>query len=243
MKESEQRISVVTGAIQGIGKAISMRLLHEGDLVVGLDLNEAAGAALEQELDRFEFLAANVAKLDQVQRAMDAIIEKHGRIDNLVCNAGITRDHILLRMTEKDWDDVLAVNLTGTYNCIRAATRQFVKQRSGAIVAISSVVGQTGNASQANYAASKAGIIALCQSVAKELGGRGIRANAVAPGFIETDMTDQLPKEVRTAYLERIPLRRPGTPDDVAAVVCFLLSEEASYITGQVLGINGGMHP
>lgn len=243
MKESEQRISVITGAIQGIGKAISMRLLDEGDLVIGLDLNEAAGAALEQELDRFEFLAANVAKLEQVQHAMDAIIEKHGRIDNLVCNAGITRDHILLRMTEKDWDDVLAVNLTGTYNCIRAATRQFVKQRSGAIVAISSVVGQTGNASQANYAASKAGIIALCQSVAKELGGRGIRANAVAPGFIETDMTDHLPEEVRAAYLERIPLRRPGMPDDVAAVVCFLLSEEASYITGQVLGINGGMYP
>ena len=243
MKKSDQRISVVTGAIQGIGKAISTRLLEEGDIVIGLDLNEEAGASLEKELDRFEFLAANVANFDQVQQAIDAIIGRHGRIDNLVCNAGITRDQLLLRMTERDWNDVLSVNLTGTYNCIRAAARQFVKQRGGAIVAISSVVGQTGNASQANYAASKAGIIALCQSVAKELGGRGIRANAVAPGFIETEMTAKLPEEVRKAYLERIPLRRPGTPEDVAAVVCFLLSEQASYITGQVLGLNGGMYP
>ncbi|TFH11405.1 MAG: 3-oxoacyl-[acyl-carrier-protein] reductase [Candidatus Atribacteria bacterium] len=243
MKKSDQRISVVTGAIQGIGKAISTRLLEEGDIVIGLDLNEEAGASLEEELDRFEFLAANVANFDQVQQAIDAIIGRHGRIDNLVCNAGITRDQFLLRMTERDWNDVLSVNLTGTYNCIRAAARQFVKQRGGAIVAISSVVGQTGNASQANYAASKAGIIALCQSVAKELGGRGIRANAVAPGFIETEMTAKLPEEVRKAYLERIPLRRPGTPEDVAAVVCFLLSEQASYITGQVLGLNGGMYP
>ena len=135
MQKSDQRISVVTGAIQGIGKGISMKLLDEGDIVVGLDLNEEAGRALETELDRFEFLPANVANFEQVQRAIDVVLSKHGRIDNLVCNAGITRDQLLLRMTEKDWNDVLAVNLTGTYNCIRAAVRQFVKQRGGAIVA------------------------------------------------------------------------------------------------------------
>ena len=243
MKEAEQRVGVVTGAIQGIGLAISEKLLAEGYAVVGIDLNRQSGSALEAKLDGFRFLQADVSNLEQVQGAIQQVVDEFGRIDGLVCNAGITRDQLILRMSEEEWQGVLDVNLTGTYHCIRATARQFVRQRSGSIVAISSVIGQAGNAGQANYAASKAGIVALCRSVAKELGSRGVRVNAVAPGFIETGMTAVLPEEIISALLERIPLQRRGSAAEVAEVVSFLLSDRASYITGQVLGVNGGLHP
>jgi len=243
MKEAEQRVGIVTGAIQGIGRAISEKLLSDGYAVVGIDLHQEAGTALESKLDGFRFLQADVSDLEQVQSTIQTVIDEFGRIDGLVCNAGITRDQLILRMSEEEWRSVLDVNLTGTYHCIRAAARQFVRQRSGSIVAISSVIGQAGNAGQANYAASKAGIVALCRSVAKELGSRGVRVNAVAPGFIETGMTAVLPEEIITTLLERIPLQRRGSAAEVADVVGFLLSDRASYITGQVLGVNGGLHP
>jgi len=243
MNEFEGKVSIVTGAARGIGRVIAERLLAEGATVVGLDLGSGGDVTFEHGGDRFDYRQGDVSSRECIQEVFDAVIEHHGGVDHLVCNAGITRDQLLMRMTDDQWRRVIDVNLTGTYNCIRALVRHFIKRRAGAIVALSSVIGQTGNASQANYAASKAGIIALCRSVAKELGGRGIRANAIAPGYIETEMTGVLPEELQKAYLERIPLRRPGTPADVADGVCFLLSDRASYITGQVLGVNGGMYP
>ncbi|MDZ4200010.1 MAG: 3-oxoacyl-[acyl-carrier-protein] reductase [Kiritimatiellia bacterium] len=245
MGSMDGKIALVTGAARGIGQAITLKLAAAGADIAVCDLqaewlDETLGKvrALGR---RAEGYAVNVADGEAVQSAVDAAVKSFGRIDVLVNNAGITKDGFLARMTEADWNAVLSVNLTGTFLMTKAVSRTMMKQRSGAIVNVASIIGLIGNAGQCNYAASKAGVIALTKSVAKELASRNIRANAVAPGFIQTKMTDALPEEIRQQMLNAIPLKRFGQPDDVAEVVLFLASDAAAYVTGQAITVCGGM--
>ena len=235
MGKLEGKVAIVTGASRGIGAAIVAKLAEEGATVV------ACARSIESCESAALCLKVDVSDSAQVDACVKTVVERFGRIDVLVNNACITKDGLLMRMSDDDWDQVLGINLKGTFLFTRAVARPMMKERSGSIVNISSVVGITGNAGQANYTASKGGVIALTKTTAKELGSRNIRCNAVAPGFIESKMTDGLSDELKKAYLGSIPLKRFGKVDDVAKAVVWLASDDASYVTGQVVGVNGGM--
>jgi 3-oxoacyl-[acyl-carrier protein] reductase len=239
------RIALVTGASRGIGRAIAKRLAAQGALVVAAARGDNAAATVGEVVAAGG--AAEVASFDvgdpaAVDVAIARILDRHARIDVLVNNAGIARDQLVLRMKREDWDAVIATNLSAAFALTQGVLKPMIRQKKGRIVCISSVVGQSGNAGQANYAASKAGLVGFAKAIAQEVASRNITVNVVAPGLIETDMTRELTGGTREEWAARIPLRRLGTPDDVAAAVCFLASDEASYITGQVLAVNGGMY-
>ncbi len=247
MKLLEGKTAIITGAARGIGKAIALRFAKEGANIAFTDLViDENGEALVKELEglgvKAKAYASNAASFDDTHKVTDEIFKEFGRIDILVNNAGITKDTLLMRMTEEMWDAVIAVNLKSVFNFSKAVQRIMLKQRSGSIINMSSVVGVSGNAGQSNYSASKAGIIGFTKSIAKELGSRSIRCNAIAPGFIITEMTAKLPEEVRKEWAEKIPLRRGGTPEDVANTCVFLGSELSSYVSGQVINVCGGMN-
>jgi 3-oxoacyl-[acyl-carrier protein] reductase len=246
VRAMEGKIAVVTGASRGIGRSIALALADAGAHVVVNYAGNAQAAkevaeAIEQKGRQAIIYQADVADSEQVATMMEEVLKVFGKIDILVNNAGITRDNLLMRMKEEEWDQVIATNLKGVYNCIKAVTRPMMKQRSGRIINISSVVGSVGNPGQANYVAAKAGVIGLTKATAKELASRGITVNAVAPGFIETDMTAKLNEEIQASLLTQIPLQKLGQPNDVAHMVCFLASEKASYVTGQTIHVDGGM--
>ena len=247
MKLLEGKTALITGAARGIGKAIALKFASEGADVAFTDLVIDENAkATEAEIAalgvRAKGYASNAANYDDTHNVVAEIMKDFGRIDILVNNAGITRDGLMMRMDEKQWDAVITVNLKSAFNFIHAVTPIMMRQKGGSIINMASVVGVSGNAGQANYSASKAGMIGLAKSIAKELGSRGVRANAIAPGFIVTDMTAQLSEEVREAWAKQIPLRRGGTPEDVANVATFLASDLSSYVTGQVIHCCGGMN-
>lgn len=240
------KIALVTGASRGIGRQIALTLAGYGaTVIVNYNGSEAKAKEVLKEIEEAggtaEAIQCSVADFVASQDMIQGIVKKYGRLDILVNNAGITRDNLIMKMSEDDFDAVLDTNLKGAFNCIKHVSRQMLKQRSGRIINISSVSGVMGNAGQANYCASKAGVIGLTKSVARELGSRGITCNAVAPGFIKTEMTEVLPEDVKTAMGEQIPLKRFGETSDVAEAVAFLASDHASYITGQVLSVDGGM--
>jgi 3-oxoacyl-[acyl-carrier protein] reductase len=246
MKLLEGKIAVVTGANRGIGRAIALRFAREGASIAFTDLlMDDNASSLEKEIAalsvRGKGYASDASSLADTEKVVKLVVDDFGTIDILVNNAGITRDTLLMRMTEEQWDAVIKVNLKSVFNFTKVVQPVMLKQKSGSIINISSVVGVAGNAGQANYAASKAGIIGFTKSVAREVGSRNIRCNALAPGFIITEMTDRLPEEVRENWIKNIPLRRGGTPGDVANAALFLASDLSSYVSGQVINVCGGM--
>lgn len=242
----EGKVAIVTGGARGIGRAIALRLAREGaSVVVNYLSNQAAADETVSQIQSAggQAIAAqcDVSNVVQAQALVDRAREAFGRVDVLVNNAGTTRDTLIMRMTEEDWDLVIDTNLKGAFNCIKAASRPMVKQRYGRIVNVTSVSGLDGNAGQANYASAKAGLVGLTKTVAKELGSRGITCNAVAPGYVATDLTASLPDDLVQLAIERAPLGRAGTGEDIAAAVAFLASDEASFVTGQILAVDGGL--
>ena len=239
------KVALVTGASRGIGRAIARRLAADGAIVIAAARGTNAQAVADEITaagHRATAQALDITDTASVEAAAAATLAAHGRVDILVNNAGITKDQLMLRMKRADWDAVVQTNLTGAYTCVQSVLKTMIKQRSGRIISITSVVGQAGNAGQVNYAASKAGLIGFTKALALEVASRGITVNAVAPGLIDTDMTKGISEGAHEEWAARIPLKRLGTPDDVAAAVAFLASDEASYITGQVLAVNGGMY-
>lgn len=245
MGQYDGKVAIVTGASRGIGRAIAERLAAGGATVVCVARGanaEATAAAITAAGGTAVAHAADVTDAAAVDELIKGVVERHGHLDILVSNAGITRDQLMLRMKRSDWDEVIATNLTAAFTLCQAALKPMIRQRSGRIIAISSVVGQMGNAGQANYAASKAGLIGFCKALAREVASRQVTVNVVAPGLVETDMTRAIADAAKTDWAAQIPLGRIGTPGDIAAAVGFLASDEASYITGQVLAVNGGMY-
>lgn len=246
MKLLEGKVTLITGGARGIGKALAIRFAEEGSLIAISDLRD--DEQMQATIDEIASLgvkvkgyASNAASYEDSELLAETVLKDFGRIDVLINNAGITRDNLLMRMSEEDWDAVLAVNLKSVFNLTKAVQRTMLKQKSGSIINMSSVVGVNGNAGQSNYAASKAGMIGFTKSIAQELGSRSVRCNAIAPGFIETEMTHKLPDDVRQQWISTIPLRRSGKPEDVANAAVFLASELSQYVTGQVISVCGGM--
>lgn len=243
----KDNVAVVTGASRGIGRAIARELAAHGATIAVVDvLHEAAEETAAAMRSEFGVPArawnANVADYAATERMINEVVEEFGSITTLVNNAGITRDGLILRMSEDQWDTVIAVNLKGVFNCTRHASGHMLRARRGSVINIASVTGQMGNPGQANYAASKAGVIGLTKTVARELAGKGVRCNAIAPGYIQTEMTDNIPEKAQEELKKHIPMKRLGQPQDVANAVVFLASEASAYITGQVLAVNGGMY-
>ena len=247
MKLLENKVALITGAARGIGKAIALKYASEGCNIAFTDLviNEAAEETV-RELEAFgvkvRAYASNAAEFEATQTVVEQVVADLGRIDILVNNAGITKDGLVMRMSEGQWDAVIAVNMKSAFNFLHAVVPVMARQRSGSIINMASIAGQTGNPGQVNYSASKAGLIAMAKSVAKEMGGRGIRANAIAPGYVITEMTEALPQAVRDEFVKMIPLGRGATVDEVASVALFLASDMSSYVSGQVIAVNGGMY-
>jgi 3-oxoacyl-[acyl-carrier protein] reductase len=247
MEMLKDKVALITGAARGIGKAIALKYASEGANIAFTDLviNEAAEETVK-ELEAFgvkvKAYASNAAEFEATQAVVDQVVADFGRIDILVNNAGITKDGLVMRMSEQQWDAVIAVNMKSAFNFMHAVVPVMARQRSGSIINMASIAGQTGNPGQVNYSASKAGLIAMAKSVAKEMGSRGIRANAIAPGYVISEMTEALPQSVRDEFVKMIPLGRGASVDEIASVALFLASDLASYVTGQVIAVNGGMY-